>query len=119
MLSSLPHNDFPIKTFAPPKNVKGHVTRGAATDGTRTGTISAASPADIARLPEGKRTQQAFKFITDEEMKVAAPSQLPDWIQIAGFWFEVTALSFWSNNVMPHYEYIVTKIENPQDYTSL
>lgn len=116
MITVLPHSTFTTKRFGAATTSATGTTHGAETAGTTTGTISAASPQDIARLEEGKRTRQAFKYITADTLQTAQKTGLlPDWIQVGSDWYEVSALAYWANSVIPHNEYIVVKIENPAD----
>ena len=118
MLTVLPHQVLSLKRFAPITTTASGSIPGAVMLGQTTGSLSAASPQDIARLEEGKRTRQAYKFITADQLNVAAQGgQVPDWIQIDSFWFEVSTMTPYQNGIMTHFEYILTKIENPQDYT--
>jgi hypothetical protein len=113
MLTVLPHRTLTVRHFAPAIKVKGTTTRGGYTEFTVVGSISAASPNDIARLPEGKRTRQAYVLIVDSELTTADPGQLPDWVQVAGGWYEISGQDSWDNMVMSHYEYLIVKVENP------
>ena len=115
----LPHAAYAGKRFVPSTNVEGTITPGLKSAFTTSGTMSAVSPSDVALLPEGKRTRQAFNYITADALQVAGQSGLqPDWIYNSGFWFEVSAMKPWQNQVISHFEYVITKIENPQDYVS-
>ena len=117
MLTALPHQVLNFKRFGPVTTTTSGSTPGSQTTGTTTGTLSAASPSDIARLEEGKRSRQAFKFITSDLLYVAmSGGQLPDWIQVGLDWFEISGSNPYQNTVISHYEYIITKIENPGDY---
>ncbi len=114
MLTVLPHRTFVTKRFARSTNAKGTITPGAQTAGTVSGTLSAASPSDIARLEEGKRSRQCYKMMADSKLQIAAPGGLlPDRVFVDPDWFEVSNENPWLNGVMPHYEYLITKIENP------
>jgi hypothetical protein len=117
MLTVLPHGTFATRTPGPTINDRGTIKPGAIVTGTVKGTLSVASPNDIALLEEGKRTQQAYKLITETSLQTAQPGGIvPAWIQVLSQWFEVAAALPWQNNVISHYEYIVVKIENPQVY---
>jgi hypothetical protein len=116
MLTVLPHQVLSGKRFGPSTTTSSGTTHGTETNFTTMGTLSAATPQDIARLEEGKRTRQAFKFITNDLLNTAQPGQVPDWIQVSGTWFEVSFFAPWNNGVMIHNEFIITKIENAQDY---
>ena len=117
MITVLPHTVFPVRNFSPATLNKGTATRGTATAATVTGSLSAASPNDIARLEEGKRTRQCFKLITDQSLQVALPGGImPDWIQVAADWYEISAVLRWQNGVISHFEFLITKIENPDSY---
>lgn len=118
MLSVLPHRTFPVKRFGPTTTTASGTTPGTQTTISCSGTLSACSPSDIARLEEGKRNRQAFKLITMDLLYVAIPGQVPDWVQVGSDWFEISNSNPWQNGVMSHYEYIITKIENPSDYTA-
>lgn len=71
---------------------------------------------EMLMLEEGKRTRINYKLITVTELNLATQTTKADWVQIDGMWFEVSQKSPWKNGVLPHYEYFVTKIENPKDY---
>ena len=116
MLTVLPHQTVTGKRFGPAVTTASSVTPGAQTSVTSVGSRMAASPNDLARLEEGKRTRQAYKWITDDKLQTATPTGgVADWLLIDNMWFEVAVLLSWQNGVMPHYEYVVVKIENPQD----
>jgi hypothetical protein len=114
MLTVLPHGIYTTKRFGPSTNTKGTITPGTQTAGTVSGTMSSAKPSDIARLEEGKRSRQCYKLITTQKLQIAAPGGLvPDQVQVGTDWFEISDENPWLNGVMPHYEYLITKIENP------
>jgi hypothetical protein len=117
MITALPHRSFPVMRFGPVTTSAYDVEKPAHTNTFCDGTLSTASPNDIARLEEGKRTRQAFKLITASILNVAAQGgQLPDWVFYNQGWYEVSALLPWQNTVISHYEYIITKIENPSEF---
>lgn len=117
MLTVLPHSSFPVNRFGPTTTTDSGTTPGTQTSTFCIGSIHACTPNDIARLEEGKRTRQAFELITDAVLIVAGQGgQLPDWVQFNNMWFEVSALVPCLNNVMSHYEYTITKIENASDF---
>lgn len=118
MLTVLPHRTFNTRLFGEPDELEGVVTRPTHTDGTVVGTLSAATPSDIALLPEGKRSRQAFKLFTETALPVASTNSYPTWVQVGSDWFEVSNSNPWQNTVISHYEYIITKIENPTEYAS-
>jgi len=117
MLTVLPHRSFTIRHFGSITLTASGASKPTYTTISAIGTMSACSPSDIARLEEGKRTRQSFKFITNTSLTSAGQTgQLPDWIQYGSDWYEITNSNPWENGVMSHYEYIITKIENPKDY---
>ena len=116
MLTILPHKEIIVKRFAPGILERGTYIKGASSSVTIIGSVSAASPNDIARLEEGKRTRQAYLLLTESTLTVAAPGITPDWIYFMDDWYEISTINNWTNTVMDHVEYIITKIENPQDY---
>jgi predicted secreted hydrolase len=116
MLTVLPHHTFSIKHFGSATTTPTGTTLGAVTDGLSTGSLSNASPNDIARLEEGKRTREAYKYFTSDTLQTAQNiGLLPECIQIGDNWFEIAMQTYWDNGVMSHNEYVVVKIENPQD----
>jgi hypothetical protein len=114
MLTALPHRIFVTRTFGPSNNVKGTITRGTEAAGTVTGSLSAASPSDIALLEEGKRSRQCYKLMSNTPLQIAvAGGLMPAQVQVGADWFEIANENPWQNNVMNHYEFLITKVENP------
>lgn len=114
MLTVLPCRTFTTQNFGPSTNTKGTITPGTMTTGTVSGTLSAARPSDIARLEEGKRSRQCYKLFTTQKLQVALPGGLvPDRVQVDTDWFEVSDENPWQNSILTHYEYLITKLENP------
>jgi hypothetical protein len=113
-LTALPHRTFVTRTFGPSTNSKGTITRGTESAGTVKGSLSAATPSDIALLEEGKRSRQCYKLMTTSSLQVAkAGGLVPAQVQIGSDWYEIANENPWQNNVMNHYEFLITKIENP------
>ena len=114
MLTALPHRTFVTRTFGPSTNTKGTITPGNAVAGTVTGSLSAATPSDIALLEEGKRSRQCYKLMSNTPLQIAvAGGLMPTQVQVGTDWFEIANENPWQNNVMNHFEYILTKVENP------
>ena len=114
MLTALPHRTFITRTFGPSNNVKGTITRGTESAGTVKGSLSAATPSDIALLEEGKRSRQCYKLMSNSPLQIAvAGGLMPAQVQVGSDWYEIANENPWQNNVMNHYEYLILRIENP------
>lgn len=68
-------------------------------------------PEEVESLPEGRRTEQAFKIYTDTELKVAdsGNSQNSDLITIQGEDYEIISVSPYKSGVIDHYKAIAVK----------
>jgi hypothetical protein len=104
------------KRFAAGELDHGRYVKGPETAFTIRASVQAITPAELALLDEGKRTKQNSVIITEDVLSLATQSTKADWIEIAGEWYEVSAKSEWDNGVMPNNRYVVTKIENAQDF---
>jgi hypothetical protein len=104
------------KRFAEGALDHGVYTKGAETAFTIKGSVQAITPAELALLDEGKRTKQNSVIITEDVLALATQSTKADWVEIEGEQYEVSAKSNWDNGVLPNNRYVVTKIENAQDY---
>jgi len=78
-----------------------------------TASLQPLRPQELQQLPEGRRTNQAFKMYTDTELKTVH-NQNPDTIIIGSSEFEVYSVAPWQNNIINHYKaIIVAKDGNP------
>lgn len=66
-------------------------------------------PADLQRLPEGMRTDEARVIFTTTELFTQGPGQDPDIISIEGFAYEVHTVEAWGN-VGNYYRAIASKM---------
>jgi hypothetical protein len=67
---------------------------------------------DMMVLPEGYRTTDTFTLYTSTELKTARTGYLPDVVVINTQKFRVIKVAVWQNNIIPHYEVIVARIDN-------
>lgn len=67
-------------------------------------------PRQMQALPEGRRNRQSWEIWTDTTLNTVE-SQNPDRIVIDGSDFEVYSVSPWKNDVLPHYEIVVQKMD--------
>jgi len=91
----------------------GHWVEGSETQIPIQASIQPASPSDIAALPEGRRNTKTFRLYSDTLLNDLSSAQSPDIVTLFGEKYEVTSLLPWRNNVINHYKYIVTKVQEP------
>jgi hypothetical protein len=104
------------KRFSASTGDHGKYTKGTTTEFTVKASVQAITPAELILLDEGKRTRQNSVLISEDNLNLATQSTNADWVEIEGEQYEVSAKSMWDNGVMPNKRYIVTKIENAQDF---
>ena len=67
---------------------------------------------EMEMLPEGRRNSISYRLYTDKLMNtVEVTGQNPDYVVIEGETFEVFSRANWKNNIIPHYKYIVIRID--------
>lgn len=66
---------------------------------------------EMQMLEEGYRTKDSFTLYTDFELKTTKRDFLPDLVVIDGEKFEVIKVAKWQNNLIPHYEVIVIRVD--------
>ena len=65
----------------------------------------------LQALPEGERTSAAYLLYTDTLLLISNPTtgRGSDFVVIDGETYKVAGCAPWQNNVIPHYEILVTK----------
>lgn len=67
---------------------------------------------DMERLPEGRRSQRAFRLYTDSTLQTLVEGQSnPDVVTIYGEAYEVLAVDSWQNDIISHNKYIVGRVQ--------
>jgi hypothetical protein len=94
----------------------GKATTGGYTDAPVAAGVQPASAQQLALLEEGKRNKINYVVISEDELNLPTSTTRADWLQIDGMWFEVSIKDPCTSGVLEHFEYVVTKIENPQDF---
>lgn len=65
---------------------------------------------DLESLPEGRRQQRAYTLIGSTELRGLTDAN-PDQVEIDGERYEVSAVRYWRNGIIPHTWAIVTRLE--------
>ena len=75
--------------------------------------VQPASSADLNLLPEGKTLGGVYKIFTNDTLIVATEGtdQNGDRLVIGGSDYEVTTTLIWDNGIIPHNEYLVTRVQ--------
>lgn len=70
---------------------------------------------ELLVLPEGKRTKDSLKIMTDQELLETneEKNQLPDHILYRGKWYEVHSVKVY-DELLPHFETIALNINKPE-----
>ena len=73
--------------------------------------LQEATASVLQSLPEGRRNNETYLLISNDDLRVDDVSRhtLADVVIIGGVDFEVVKKMDWSNNIINHYEYIVSK----------
>jgi hypothetical protein len=92
---------------------KGEWVPGAWSTFTILASVQAAPAGGMQSLPEGRRHYHEFKVYSDTELFQALQGtrQDADQIFIEDDWYEVTDVNHWNNNVLPHHEITVKRID--------
>jgi len=72
--------------------------------------VQPATAQDMQSLPEGRRKAGSFILYTDTALKTV-DTENPDTIDLFGDTYEVITSKPWQNDVINHYECIVSKID--------
>lgn len=73
--------------------------------------VQPASPHDLERLPEARRTRKAFVLFGSSRLRESAPNVNPDMVRIEGQWYEVATCMPWSNSIINHFQSIVVLVD--------
>ena len=74
-----------------------------------TGSVQPLSSREFDSLPQGRVDRGSLKFYTCEKLQTVATGVQCDFLLIGGEEWEVDTLLSWSNNVIPHYKYLLVK----------
>ncbi|HMD67758.1 MAG TPA: hypothetical protein VKF42_02700 [Chitinivibrionales bacterium] len=106
---------LPAQRFNAQKLDHGRVVSGGSTAFTIVAGVQPVSAQQLAMLEEGKRTKINYSVISKIELMLTRPNTPADQVEIDGAWFEVSLKDPCSSDVLNHFEYVVTKIENVKD----
>lgn len=67
---------------------------------------------EMQLLEEGYRTKDSFTLYTDFALKTAKNEQKADLVIIDDEKFQVIKIAKWQNNLIPHYEIIVIRVND-------
>lgn len=105
-----------IRTPAAGTWSKGKFTEGNYTNSTIMASLQPATPTDMRRLPEGRRERKTFFIITETELQhITVGGENPTQILYKNEWFEFSTMEDWQNDVINHYAYLVTKVQEADD----
>jgi len=67
---------------------------------------------EMEMLPEARRNGASYRLYTNRLMRtVEQDGQNPDLVEIEEEKYEVYSRSSWKNNIIPHYKYVVIKLD--------
>ena len=113
MHSAIFRKPVTVKRLTPGAYVNGFWVEGTESTVTIRASIQPASSADLKLLPEGKTLGGVYKVFTNEALTVAieGTNQNGDRLTIGGSDYEVTTPIIWDNGIIPHNEYLVTRVQ--------
>lgn len=88
--------------------VDGKWVEGSDTDVVIKASIQPLTPEEMQELPEGRRSDEAFKMYTKTKL-FTITDQNPEYVWINGFRFEVISVGKYQSKVISHYKVIVAK----------
>ena len=105
--------DLTVKRKTAGSYVNGFWVAGTDTTLTIKASVQPLSGKDIELLPEGKRLAGGYKLFTNDTLKVAieGTGQDGDIVSIYGFDYEVVGQEVWTNNLINHNVYLVSKVQ--------
>lgn len=69
------------------------------------------TPREMEMLPEGRRNRESYRLYTQSYLKTIEENlENPSTVKIEHEYFEVFSRATWNNDIIPHYKYIVTKV---------
>lgn len=94
--------------------VNGFWVAGSETTLTIQASAQPANADDMQLLPDGKRLQGAYKIYTDADLIVAIEgvTQVADKVVINGQDYEISAANPWQNGIIPHNEFMATRVQS-------
>ena len=71
--------------------------------------VQPSSPDDMELLPEGRRERRAYTLFGDDAL-LGVGDDNPDQVEIDGERYEVSAVQYWRNSIIPHTRTVVTRL---------
>lgn len=99
-----------VKRFAQGTYDKGEFVEGSSSTLTIRASVQSPKAHDLQLLPEGRRNSQAYRLYTDTELRLSTAAN-PDKVVIDGEDYEVMAKSPWQNRILPHFRYVVVRMD--------
>ena len=80
---------------------------------TITASVQPLNGIEMTTLPEGYRDKAAYKLYTASLLNTVNPGAIdPDIILFNGDKFVVIQVQAWQNNIIPHYEVLISKLDS-------
>jgi hypothetical protein len=75
------------------------------------GSVQPLNNTEIDLIPEGRRNNKAFKIYSDTELTQLGLNQSPDIFEFDGEKYELISKIPWGNDIINHYKYVFSKID--------
>lgn len=102
-----------VRRYAAGSFSAGIFQPGQMSEGTLVASVQPTATADREVLPEGLRSRQSFNLFASNALSRGDESagKPADRVQIGGEWYECAAVLPWQNNLLPHHQMIVVRID--------
>ena len=96
-------------------DAKGHFTRRDPSPLTLIANVQPLQGKELLILPEGKRTKDSLKILTDQELLETneETGQLPDVVLYRGKYYEIHSVKVYTQ-ILPHFESVAVNVNNPK-----
>jgi hypothetical protein len=91
--------------------IKGRWQEGIETEFSFSSSVQPLKGSQLESLPEGRRNSKSYNLFTDKLMNCLLDEKNPDIVIIFNERYEVFKREKWQNRIVPHYYYIVIKID--------
>ena len=90
--------------------VDGYPVAGAVTTSSIQASVQPLKSEEVKNLPEGRRDRAPFWLITDTLLDIAS-SATPHTVVLDGQDYDIEQRDQWQNGVIPHYRYLVLRVQ--------
>jgi hypothetical protein len=108
----IPRQKLTVTRFETGEFVNGRWTEGSSKNYNFYSTIQPADGRDLEILEEARRNVDSYVLITDFHLRTVEIGKAtnPDKVKLFGEMYEVAHVKRWTNNVLPNYWALVTKV---------